>query len=90
MKRTTDAARRWSHNWQSRWSHHPGKIRSNRSHAHGKRQVLACQETETEDSFSMNCAPTVIPDTSDNLTEAEVAQPGWNSGPGGEHGHGSQ
>ena len=52
-------------------------------------RVLACQETETEDSFSMNCAPTVIPDTSDNLTEAEVAQPGWNSGPGGEHGHGS-
>jgi len=38
MKRTTDAARRWSHNWQSRWSHHPGKIRSKRSHAHGRRQ----------------------------------------------------
>ena len=53
-------------------------------------RVLACQETETEDSFSMNCAPTVLPDTSDNLTEAEVAQPGWNSGPGGEHGHGSR
>ncbi len=28
----------------------------------------------------MNCAPTVIPDTSDMLTEAEVAEPGWNGG----------
>lgn len=46
-------------------------------------RVLACQETETEDSFSMNCAPTVIPDTSDNLTEAEVASPGFNAGYGG-------
>ncbi|TLH81076.1 hypothetical protein C1S79_01350 [Mycolicibacterium phocaicum] len=24
-EKTTDATRRWSHNWQSRWSHHPGK-----------------------------------------------------------------
>ena len=54
-------------------------------------RVLACQETETEDSFSMNCGPTVLPDTSDNLTEAEVAQPGWNNGYGGANtglGHG--
>ena len=48
-------------------------------------RVLACQETDTEDSFSMNCAPAVIPDTSDVLTEAEVAEPGWN---GGDHGGG--
>jgi hypothetical protein len=46
-------------------------------------RVLACQETDTEDSFSMNCAPTIIPDTSDNLTEAEVASPGFNGGYGG-------
>ena len=46
-------------------------------------RVLACQETDTEDSFSMNCAPTIIPDTSDNLTEAEVAEPGFNGGFGG-------
>ena len=47
-------------------------------------RVLACSETDTEDSFSMNCAPAVIPDTSDMLTEAEVAEPGWNAGhPGG-------
>ncbi|APE14645.1 hypothetical protein [Mycolicibacterium pallens] len=46
----------------------------------GAPRVLACSETDTEDSFSMNCAPTVIPDTSDMLTEAEVAEPGWNGG----------
>ena len=54
-------------------------------------RVLACQETDTEDSFSMNCAPTIIPDTSDNLTEAEVASPGFNNGFGGANtgaGHG--
>jgi hypothetical protein len=49
-------------------------------------RVLACSETDTEDSFSMNCAPAVIPDVSDNLTEAEVAEPGWNGG--GNHGGG--
>ncbi|BBX08299.1 MULTISPECIES: hypothetical protein [Mycolicibacterium] len=48
-------------------------------------RVLACSESDTEDSFSMNCAPSVIPDTSDMLTEAEVAEPGWN---GGDHGGG--
>jgi hypothetical protein len=31
----------------------------------------------------MDCVPTVIPDTSDQLTEAEVAEPGWNATPGG-------
>ena len=49
-------------------------------------RVLACQETETEDSFSMNCAPALIPDTSDPLTEAEVAMPGFNAVPGGSGG----
>ena len=48
-------------------------------------RVLACSETDTEDSFSMDCAPSIIPDTSDMLTEAEVAEPGWN---GGDHGGG--
>lgn len=47
--------------------------------------VLAdCNDiVDTTDSFSMNCVPTVIPDTSDQLTEAEVAEPGWNASPGG-------
>ena len=48
-------------------------------------RVLACSETDTEDSFSMDCAPSVIPDVSDNLTVAEVAEPGFNAG-GGYHG----
>lgn len=45
-------------------------------------QVLAeCQTvTAPDDSFSMSCEPTQIPNTSteDNLTEQEVAQPGYN------------
>jgi hypothetical protein len=51
-------------------------------------RVLACSETDTEDSFSMDCAPTVLPDTTDNLTEAEVAEPGWNAGGAGGGFHG--
>ena len=50
-------------------------------------RVLACSESDTEDSFSMDCAPSVIPDVSDQLTEAEVAEPGFNAG-GGYHGGG--
>lgn len=48
-------------------------------------RVLAdCNDiVDTTDSFSMNCVPTVIPDTSDQLTEAEVAAPGFNAVPGG-------
>jgi len=54
-------------------------------------RVLACAETETEDSFSMDCTPALIPDTSDPLTEAEVAEPGFNAVPHdnpGYHGEG--
>ena len=48
------------------------------------RLLAECDDTiDTTDSFSMNCSPTVIPDMSDQLTEAEVAQPGWNAVPGG-------
>ncbi len=48
------------------------------------RVLAGCDETiDTTDSFSMNCAPTMIPDMSDQLTEAEVAEPGWNAHPGG-------
>lgn len=50
----------------------------------GARALAACDDiVDTTDSFSMNCVPTVIPDTSDQLTEAEVAEPGWNAVPGG-------
>lgn len=40
-----------------------------------------CQQVNTPDgSFSMSCEPSKIPNTSteDNLTEQEVAQPGYN------------
>lgn len=48
------------------------------------RALAACNDTiDTTDSFSMDCAPTVIPDVSDQLTEAEVSEPGWNAVPGG-------
>ncbi len=48
------------------------------------RVLAGCNDTiDTTDSFSMNCVPTVIPDMSDQLTEAEVAEPGWNAVPGG-------
>ena len=52
------------------------------------RVTAQCQDTDTEDSFSMDCAPTVIPDTSDKLTEAEVAEPGFNASPHGGGGGG--
>lgn len=46
--------------------------------------LAACDDVvETTDSFSMNCVPTMIPDMSDQLTEAEVAEPGFNAVPGG-------
>ena len=48
------------------------------------RVLAGCNDVvDTTDSFSMNCVPTVIPDMSDQLTEAEVAEPGWNAVPGG-------
>lgn len=54
------------------------------SPAPAPRVLAGCNDiVDTTDSFSMNCVPTVIPDTSDQLTEAEVAEPGWNASPGG-------
>lgn len=54
-------------------------------------QVTAqCNDADTEDSFSMSCTPNIIPDTSDQLTEAEVAEPGFNARPGGYGGFGGE
>lgn len=53
------------------------------------RVLAGCNESiDTTDSFSMDCAPTMVPDMSDQLTEAEVAEPGWNAHPGGGGGAG--
>jgi hypothetical protein len=38
-----------------------------------------CSDSETEDS-SLQCVPNMVPDFSDQLTEAEVAEPGFNGG----------
>jgi len=39
-----------------------------------------CTDTDVDGSVSISCVPTTVPNTStdDNLTEQEVAQPGWN------------
>lgn len=43
--------------------------------------VLAdCQEIDAPSDASLNCAPAVIPNDSDQLTEQEVAEPGFNGG----------
>ncbi|HXO52644.1 MAG TPA: hypothetical protein VN888_16835 [Mycobacterium sp.] len=47
-----------------------------------------CTDSETEDSYSLQCVPNMVPDFSDQLTEAEVAEPGFNGGGGGAHGGG--
>ena len=60
------------------------------SHDSAPRVLAGCNDVvDTTDSFSMNFVPTVIPDTSDQLTEAEVASPGWNATPGGSGGSGT-
>jgi hypothetical protein len=42
-----------------------------------------CTDSEIEDSYSEQCVPSMVPDFNDQLTEAEVAEPGFNSHPGG-------
>ena len=62
----------------------PVVVGVDRAAASAPRVLAGCDDTiDTTDSFSMNCAPTMIPDMSDQLTEAEVAEPGWNAHPGG-------
>jgi|SoiMethySBSTD1v2_1073268.scaffolds.fasta_scaffold1314047_2 hypothetical protein len=39
-----------------------------------------CSDSETTDSYSMQCVPNMVPDFSDQLTEDEVAEPGFNAG----------
>jgi hypothetical protein len=47
-----------------------------------------CQDSEIEDSYSLQCVPSTVPDFNDQLTEAEVAEPGFNAHPGGGGGGG--
>ena len=54
----------------------PAAVSVSGSDAPAPRSTAECENVETQDSFSMNCAPSVIPDTSDQLTEQEVVEPG--------------
>ena len=63
------------------------------------RIVAQCNDVDTEDSFSMSRVPSRLPATSDQLPEAEVAEPGFNGdfgerggedGPGGHGGMGGE
>ncbi|MEE6167104.1 MULTISPECIES: hypothetical protein [unclassified Mycolicibacterium] len=47
-----------------------------------------CTSDDVQDSYSLSCVPTMVPDTSDQLTEDEIAQPGYNGHSGGGGGGG--
>jgi hypothetical protein len=40
-----------------------------------------CSSSDVQDDYTLSCVPTMVPDTSDQLSEAEVAQPGFNGPP---------
>ena len=42
-----------------------------------------CTGSDTPDDYTLNCAPAAVPDFNDQLSEAEVAEPGFNGGGGG-------
>ena len=42
-----------------------------------------CTGSDTPDDYSLQCAPSTVPDFNDQLSEAEVAEPGFNGGGGG-------
>ena len=39
-----------------------------------------CTGGDTPDDYTLKCAPSAVPDFNDQLSEAEVAQPGFNQG----------
>ena len=47
-----------------------------------------CTGGDTPDDYTLNCAPAAVPDFNDQLSEAEVAEPGFNGGPHGGSGGG--
>ena len=40
-----------------------------------------CTGSDTPDDYTLNCAPAAVPDFNDQLSEAEVAEPGFNRWP---------
>ena len=47
-----------------------------------------CTSSDVSDDYSMQCVPAAVPDFNDQLSEAEVAEPGFNATPGGGMGGG--
>ena len=47
-----------------------------------------CTSGDTPDDYTLQCAPSAVPDFNDQLSEAEVAEPGFNASPGGGGGGG--
>ena len=47
-----------------------------------------CTSSETPDDYTAQCVPNMVPDFNDQLSEAEVAEPGFNGGPHGGSGGG--
>jgi hypothetical protein len=47
-----------------------------------------CTSGDTPDDYTLQCAPAAVPDFNDQLSEAEVAEPGFNGGGGGGGGTG--
>ncbi len=41
-----------------------------------------CTGSDTPDDYSLQCVPAAVPDFNDQLSEAEVAEPGFNAEPG--------
>ena len=50
--------------------------------------VAQCTGNSEPDSYSMSCVPPMVPDFTDQLSEAEVAEPGFNAPHGGGGGGG--
>ena len=48
-----------------------------------------CSGSDATDDYTLSCVPNVVPNVSDQLTEAEVASPGFNGSPGGGGGGGA-
>ena len=47
-----------------------------------------CTSSDTPDDYTLQCVPAAVPDFNDQLSEAEVAEPGFNASPGGGAGAG--
>ena len=45
--------------------------------------IAQCASSDTPDDYSLQCVPAAVPDFNDQLSEAEVAEPGFNGGGGG-------